>query len=403
MNEQTIKQIQAIGGLVFTSFIFLPFLLLYVFSEKISDLNTILSILIACIILILHILFLIQTLLHDRKEYYLTYGLLIGIFASLTAGMNKINLFPEIFSNPTVPLVLSLILWCFMYLLIYLFFESLFGVEINNKRLIIIFFFFFLAILSYIAIVFVPNESSLFWNYADLGYDSLGIIIFSFGTWVLYNSYKQVGGETAQILQITGLSFILLGFVIGLIMDFSFIIEDTLKFNPQQFLDTSYGDLLKVIGIIIFTVTYIREIDYIYRLPFPIYTIIFFKSDSGLSLNITNIKNVSNEKTIKLDENLITGTVTAIMTLLKEGLGSEGYLKSINSTDQTIVVKSNKFVSIAVLTIRPTKVLQNSIEKALEEFTAQYKEKLHSDKAIEISEFNDTKNLLKKAFPYLIL
>ena len=253
------------------------------------------------------------------------------------------------------------------------------------------------------AIIFVPSESSLFWYYADLGYDSLGIIFFGFGIWVLYNSYKQVGGETSQVLQIVGLFFILLGFLIGLIIDFSFIFEDVLKFNPEHFLDSSYGDLLKVIGIVIFTVTYIREIDYIYRLPFPIYTIIFFKSDSGLSLNITNVKNISNEKTIKLDENLITGTVTAIMTLLKEGLGSEGYLKSINSTDQTIVVKSNKLVSIAVLTVRPTKVLQNSIEKALEEFTVQYKEKLHSDKAIEISEFSNTKSLLKKAFPYLIL
>ena len=145
MNEKSLKQIQGVGGFFFTIFIFLPFLLLFIFSAKKFDLNTILSIIIAVIILILHILFLIQTLLHDRKEYYLTYGLLFGIFASLTAGLNQINLFSEIFSNGTVPLLISLILWCFMYLLIYLFFESLFDVEINNKRLIVIFFFFFFS------------------------------------------------------------------------------------------------------------------------------------------------------------------------------------------------------------------------------------------------------------------
>lgn len=403
MKETTVKQLQVIIGLFFTIFIFLPFIGLFIISNSKIDLQTLLSLVMAIIILVLYLLFLVQTLLHDRKEYYLTYGLLIGILASLTAGIDKISLLSRIFSNSEISLVLSLVLWSITYLMIYLFFESLYGVEVNNRRLFVVALFFMLSLTSHLSIILAPSQSSVFWNWADFGYNSLGTIIFVFGIIVLYKSYKQVGRETSELLQVIGLVLILLGFIVSFIIDFSFIFQELIGFDPVSILEPFYGDLFKVLGIIIFTFSYIREIDYIYRLPFPIHTIIFFKSDSGLSLNITHVKNLSNKKTVKLDENLITGTLSAIMTLLKEGLGSDGFLKSINSSDQSIVVSSNMDVSIAVITERPTRVLHNSIKKALNEFTSRYKDILHNDKAIEISEFKETIKILKKAFPYLEL
>ena len=401
MKDTSFKHLQAIIGILFTFFIFTPFLILFILSDHDLDLQTLLTLFIAIIILILYLLFLTQTLLHDRKEYYLTYGLLIGIFASLIAGVDKIQVLSHFFNNSDQPTIISLVLWSITYLFIYFFFESLYSIEVNNKRFFLVIVFFMISIISHLSILVAPMESSVFWNWADLGYDGLGIIIFIFGIWVLYKSYKQVGGETTELLQMFGLSFILLGFILGFLIDFSFVFVDISGFDPSTFLESYFGDLVKVIGIILFTFSYIREIDYIYRLPFPIYSIIFFKSDSGLSLNVTNFNNVSQEKTIKLDENLITGTISAIMTLLKEGLGSKGFLKTIISSDQSILVSSNDEASIAVITSRPTKILQNSLKMALDEFTINFKHNFHVDKAIEISEFSNTKLILKKAFPYL--
>jgi hypothetical protein len=401
VNEQNIKYLQVILGIIFTLFIFLPFLGLFIVSSGDLDLQTILSITMALIILILHILFLIQTLLHERKEYYLTYGLLIGILASLTAGIGQINFISDFVIKSDMTLIISLLLWSITYLLIYLFFESLYGIEINNSRLFIVSFFFFMSFISHLAIIAAPNDSSIFWYWADFGYNGLGISIFVFGIWVLIKSYNQVGKENNLVIQITGLGFILFGFIISFMLDFSTIITEFIGITPEDFIETYFGDLFKVLGIIIFTLSYIKEIDYIYRLPFPINTIIFFKSDSGLSLNITAVKNIKHTREIKIDENLITGTLSAIMTLLKEGLGSRGYIESIASTDQTILVNSNKDVSIAVITNKPTKVLQNSIKMALQEFTIKYEEILKLDTAIEVSEFSETREILKKAFPYI--
>jgi hypothetical protein len=340
-------------------------------------------------------------LLHERKEYYLTYGLLIGILASLTAGIGQINFISDFVIKSDMTLIISLLLWSITYLLIYLFFESLYGIEINNSRLFIVSFFFFMSFISHLAIIAAPNDSSIFWYWADFGYNGLGISIFVFGIWVLIKSYNQVGKENNLVIQITGLGFILFGFIISFMLDFSTIITEFIGITPEDFIETYFGDLFKVLGIIIFTLSYIKEIDYIYRLPFPINTIIFFKSDSGLSLNITAVKNIKHTREIKIDENLITGTLSAIMTLLKEGLGSRGYIESIASTDQTILVNSNKDVSIAVITNKPTKVLQNSIKMALQEFTIKYEEILKLDTAIEVSEFSETREILKKAFPYI--
>lgn len=403
MNEKTIKQIQVALGIVFTVFIFIPFLVVYVLSKATLDFDILINLLIAIILLVLHLLFLFQTIIHERKEYYMTYGLLIGIIASVMAGIGQIDFIPLLSSNENFTLVLSLLLWSITYLLIYFFFESLYSSGVNTKRFFVVNFFFLLSLFGHLAVLVVPAESNVFWVWADLGYSGLGITIFVFGVWVLYVSYKQVGGEQTQIIQIVGLSLILMGFILSLFIDFNFVFINLLGVNPTDFIETFYGDLFKVLGIILFTSSYIREIDYIYRLPFPIYTIIFFKSDSGLSLNITNVVNLSKEKPMKLDENLITGTITAVRTLLQEGVGSTGHLKTIQSTDQTIVIESNVHASIAVITSKTTKVLTNSIKKALQDFTIKYKEKLGDSHAIEIADFQQTKTVLKKAFPYLNL
>ena len=75
----------------FTISVFIPFLYI-IFTQAELSIEIILSSIIALAILILHILFLFQSVMHQRQAYTMTYGLLLGIIASMVAGFGELSI-----------------------------------------------------------------------------------------------------------------------------------------------------------------------------------------------------------------------------------------------------------------------------------------------------------------------
>lgn len=365
---------------------------------------------ISFVLLVLHLLFLFQTIKHRRRAYGLTYGLVVGIVASFLSGVRSIRPFFGLEGHSNVSLQLSLVLWGVTFFLIYLFFEGLANTPINNYRLTSVTILLIMVVTTHMGLVLLegPTEADPYlnpirdalWHWADLSNALLGISIFVFGFWVIFQGFRQTKERGIPLIQMVGSSLIILGFVIGFLIDFSFFITDISGFSPNNILEGFHGDFAKIVGILLFTISYLVEIDYLYRLPFPTPYILFFKTDSGLCLSVARSKGAESSH---VDEDLVTGTITAIMTLLKEATGTKGTLRLISATDQAIIFSSTSEVTVAAITRRPTKFLQYSLDSALDMFQEQFREELLSSKPISRSDFRGAKEILSLAFPYLEL
>ncbi|MBN1330912.1 MAG: hypothetical protein JXA54_15680 [Candidatus Heimdallarchaeota archaeon] len=368
----------------------------------------IISSVISGLFFILFVLFFYQTIRKNRTAYVLTFSLLLGGIGGIVSVLQYVISAPY-----SLFLHLSLIVWSLVYFMIYIFFEELYTNSPQRYRLVLVIIILFASIVFNLLNMFMPTTGDLGlagdaaenyqrfyliieWSW-DISYNLLGLLIFIFGAFVHFKSYKFTK-EKIILIQAISMCVLAAGFIVGFVG--GDILDNALFFD--------IGDGIKIIGMLSFTLIYALYPDFIYRLPVKVYFILIF-TKFGLNIHIGRVHDViidtiSNEEKERnvISENLLSSLITAISGLLFESLGSKKDLKSIIAEDRSLILNNGESTTCAILCDSSTYFLEKSLTNLRKSVEAQYKDKLMKPVIIK-EDFQDAGKLIKKSFPFLDL
>ncbi len=347
------------------------------------------DLIIAILMFIIGVIFVIQSIRNKRKAYSLTIAVFIGVIASLLKTIRP--LFSGLARDYV--LVAHLGTWCIMYLLALVFFSQLTSDRINP----ILFSLALILTIEHITfgLIWVREDlvSDTFHSHVDsiwsFLYSLIGFVVFMYGAYVHYKTYRTTEEIPGLIISIA-LIFLTIGFTIGMIKEF---------WSPGSLADI--GEVLKILGILVFTIFYIVRINYIFRLPFKIDTIIIFNKLGMLvyagKYVETDIETEDNEE---LPIDLITASLNAFQIFMAETTRSKQPLKKIVTGDRKLIIEEGKLCSAAIICSQTSYFLLQSLENLIEIIESKYAEKLKLDYT-ESKWFKGMDQVISQSFPYL--
>ncbi|MHA1341740.1 MAG: hypothetical protein ACTSO2_17350 [Promethearchaeota archaeon] len=359
------------------------------------EIITILNLGITCVLGGLLLLFIYQTMQRKRKLPELLIGLVFGTLGGFLAFIESAEINAALSSLRAVFLSAHLTCYGFQLFFFYLFLESMININIKLYRFLIAFSFLFLQIISDWLIVWFNGNvvTEDLWLLADIGYNSLGIYTFLVvGLFVYIDSYKYMK-ERKPILLSIALLIIGSGYIILSALDYT----NYFGVTPSWLSDISdLGDILPFTGILIFLITYLSDIDYIYRFPFDNY-VLMVSYKYGLQIHSVFFET---KRIIKTDVNLISGFLSSLNTVFTNVLEIEDNIEMISGKKAHIMVESGEYVTATIISKRINIYLKRSLKRYIREFESKFKQQLEEN-VNEINVFESAKELIKPVFPFL--
>ena len=344
---------------------------------------------------LLLILFLYQLGKKKRKVPEFVIGLVFGTLGSFFALIEGSGIIELDSYTRGVFLSLHLIFYCLLIFFFYLFLESILTIKVNLLRFLITFSLLFLQLLSHILIIWFYNNpmTNDLWLLADIGYNSIGIFTFLFvGMLVYFKSYQYTKEKKPIILSMAMLIFGA-GYIILSLIDYTSYFGGT----PDWLKDISFlGDFLPFIGLMILLITYISDINYIYKFPFDNY-VLMVAYKFGIQIHSVYFET---EKKVDLDVHLISGFLSSLNTIFGSILGKEDVIEQISGKNTHILSETGDFITVTIISEKINRYLKRSIRRYVREFEERYRSELKENFS-EITHFNDAIEMINPIFPFL--
>lgn len=344
---------------------------------------------------ILLLVFLFQTTKKHRSAPYLIISLLFGVLGALFTNFDSIF----VVSGEDWIYILVLLFYDLQYVFFFLFMETLQSLKVSALKWSFITTLFTIDIFASIGLLLFSNFTGFsgieptLWSLANISSDILGLFIFLIiGVPVYLKTYKYAK-EVRPLLMSIALLVVSVGFLLMTIDDFmSFygISYDTL---------TIWESILPMLGLLVFMLCYITNIDYIYRLPNDNY-MLMVSYKSGVTIHSVRFK--TRYRHVEIEENLLSGLITSVGMVFKSVLDSHEEVQNIFSKDATILIQSGKYITATLVSSNVSAILNRSLRRYVKEFEIKFHKKLESEEKI-ISDFDSATELLKPIFPYLII
>ncbi len=320
------------------------------------------------------------------------FGMLGGFFAFIDSS----GLIPIKIGDYDISLILQLSCYGLLYFNFYLFMESLVNLKPNIYRLCMAFGFLLLQLVSLWSIAWFSAQdvdgTGNLWLLADIGYNNLALFTcLIFGVPLYWRMYQYTKEKKSLAFAIS-LSIIGMGYIIISLVDYTgFAGEVPEALSTIRLL----GEVFPMTGIFIFVLSYLSDIDYIYRLPSDHY-VLMITEKSGVPLFSLKLEN---KKGIKVEESIVSGLLSSLIMIFNNVLKSEKAIKDVSSEDATIQIQEGSQVFAIVLGEMPSLVLRKALRRFVREFEEKYSEKLKVGSG-EVSGFDDAKSLVKSVFPF---
>jgi hypothetical protein len=188
-----------------------------------------------------------------------------------------------------------------------------------------------------------------------------------------------------------------------------FLISEVLYFTNSIQYDlatilSSISDFLMLLGILFLLSNYLIHSDFLYRLPFPVHYIIIINR-AGIQVYRRHLTTI-NIPQLNLDkEELMSGALNAISSLIQESLGTNTKLKFIDAEGYQIYFSEFPRASgiLAIFTSGSSIYLKKSLQNFAKSIPDHLIEELNKIGLI-IGVFDDRLDkLLTQAFPYLVI
>jgi hypothetical protein len=355
-------------------------------------LNSDLIFLIICLILGAILTLLLPTTYKRLKDIpYLFWAIIMAFVVAIIYFLA--SLYRYITGTPFMFLQnLSLLPIDFVFLLLYLYFESLYTARIPEKRLLIfLFLFIFNFGINFFNSLDLFEYKNYFSFFATLTY-FFGSIVAFFGLYVLIKTIKIYNARPVKI-DCAAVLVLIIGLILFQISGIS-----------QYWYDWAeilfwIGNLMFVAAFGIIIINSIINGTYIYMIPNPIQLIFIYTSGGVLFYN-RNFDPI-NPNAIKTDETMLSSAMSGFAMFFKDILGSGTVLNYIDAGAfqfffEQLPENSGSFV---VVTQRANKMLLHSMKKIVNNIPEKYLKRVKNfDGRMMIDEFDV---LIKKYFPFL--
>ncbi|MBD3185900.1 hypothetical protein GF325_03640 [Candidatus Bathyarchaeota archaeon] len=344
---------------------------------------------------VLLVLFIYQVVKQDRSAPFFIVSLACGVAGGLFAFLDSMRDEISVPLNHSILLALQISFYGLQFMFFYLFLESLVTTRINPWRLTIAIMFFTIQVLSLWLIVWFQGNpvTNDLWLFADIGYSNLALFTFViFGLFIYIRMYKYTK-EVKPIIFAVALIIVGGGFVIISLTDYIGYWGSI----PSWLSEISIlGDALPLAGLAIFTITYLSDVSYIYRLPFDVYALMV-TTNAGVSIHSVALENT---RRIKIEEQMLSGFLSAINELFRNFMGTKFPVDHITSPEASILIEQGSIINIVIVASKDSTVLERGMKRYCKEFEHQFGHRIRSD-LIDMSEFEDAKRLIRPIFPFL--
>jgi len=227
----------------------------------------------------------------------------------------------------------------------------------------------------------------------DFAHDSLRLLAFLYASIIVWKTWRSTE-EFNGLIELAALLFLVISVIPAVFANYIKVIGNT----GDLYL---IGDVLSLIGLVMLTTNYIINPDYLYRIPKPLYQIALFNT-TGLTLYSRAVKT----KGIDIESiptQIVSGIITAISLVMKQGFGEGVFLKTIESTKHTLLFSRRKDLTAMILTENPSYFVKKSLDNFLKFIPIDLLEELEKS---SISVDDETRSLLDgiltKAYPYIV-
>jgi len=275
--------------------------------------------------------------------------------------------------------------------------ERTVNIRLNRYRYVFVLFFAFLAIISLglIIVFWYLPIFGLLWFLADCGSEFFALFVFSFGFYVHYRSYKYNQDMVSKhFFGFYGLA--ISGFIILTTKDIIYFITNNTAKDLIQTLNL-VGNGIALLGLMLLMIFYVRNVDYIYTIPWDTYTLLVAYKDSG---NLISQVKFKVKDSISVDAYLMAGMLNAMNNLYGEIFQSDKGIYEIVGSKLTLLFQTGENILVVAATQRTSYYLRDSLKRFLEAFEKKY-HKLIVDKVANIRHFKDVEEILTPIFPSL--
>ncbi|MFX0210391.1 MAG: hypothetical protein ACFFDT_30710 [Candidatus Hodarchaeota archaeon] len=235
----------------------------------------------------------------------------------------------------------------------------------------------------------------------------LGIVVFSFATFVVVRTHRLVRGRTT-LIELIALVLLIIANSCVVVGDALWTLHDPTR-ETSFWLDTydifsTLGDIFILIGLIVFTANYLLNIEYIYRIPIPIHQVMFYNS-SGLPTYARRVYAPKIGVPETFNEELISGAISAIGAIFKETLGKAARIRHLDLGEYQIFFSHvpDDEGTLVVLTSGGNFFLSKSLERFIRTIPKEYIRSLEID-MVDIERNRERLDpLLLSSFRYLEL
>ncbi|MBD3213621.1 MAG: hypothetical protein GF311_13515 [Candidatus Lokiarchaeota archaeon] len=356
--------------------------------------DLIINILIVGFYLILLGFFIHKTTRKHRPAPYLLINLIFGVFGGFFAIFSSSTTF---FQSFNYFLLLQLFFYGLQFFFFYLFLEDISEMKPKTSRLM---FMYGLLITQIIALLFIVLSSSISeeiliisWILEGVGFNISALYVFLFfGIATYYKIYKYT--KEKQVFGfISGLFIGSLGFILNSVYD-----TITLLYYIRIWPDSvrAFINFFPMIGLLLFMITYLRDIDYIYRLPHD-HFLLMITHKNGIALYTAEFES---KKDIEINESFFSGFISNVNYVYEDVLKSPSSIENVSGKEASILIRSKKELLFAFVTHHPTAMLTRALERFVIRFEEKFKSELES-KTKHLGRFQESNKLIKEHFPFL--
>ncbi|MBD3229487.1 MAG: hypothetical protein GF329_14985 [Candidatus Lokiarchaeota archaeon] len=351
---------------------------------------------------VLIVIFIIQALINKRYAWAFLTSLIFGFLAGLAAIVNKL-IFSGYFVMETFFQSVHLNLYGFHFFFFFIFFERLISKKMNSIRLSIVFGFLLIQTIGlWLVFYFQVNglSADIAWVLADIGYWSPALFVYFLGIFIYIKTYLYTK-EIKPLILCIALIFVSMGFFISFLNDFDFILGVfDISIEIPEFITELSGiaNIFPSIGIMMFVITYLVNIDYLYRVPFNVYLLVVL-TKFGTPLYGVELRS---RKKIEIEKTLLSGMITAITNVFTEIFKTDATIRNITSKGIKILIEPGEEIEVMIITDKNTYFLSQGLKRFTKLFEKKYAEELEKGTR-DLLKFKDATYFLKKVFPFFII
>ncbi|TFF89473.1 MAG: hypothetical protein EU549_00445 [Promethearchaeota archaeon] len=352
---------------------------------------------------VLIVIFIVQALINKRYAWAFLTSLVFGFLAGLAAILNKL-IFSGYFIWENFFQSVHLNLYGFHFFFFFIFFERLISKKLNSVRLSVVFGLLLTQTIGlWLVFYFRINglNTDIAWVLADIGYWTPALFVYFLGISIYIRTYLYTR-EIKPIILCVALIFVSIGFVFSFLSDLDFILGvfDISITIPEIISDlAAIANVFPSIGIMMFVITYLVNINYLYRVPFNVYLLVILTKYSGTPLYGVELKA---RKKVQIEKTLLSGMITAINNVFTEIFRTDTNVRNISSRGIKILMESGEHIDSIVITDRESYFLSQGLNRFTKLFEKKYAKELQQG-ARNLYIFKDATYFLKKVFPFFII